>query len=36
LGNHAKEIYYNAKMKEWERFRVRVTDWELEQYLDVL
>ncbi|MFH1587660.1 MAG: type I glutamate--ammonia ligase [Candidatus Diapherotrites archaeon] len=36
LGNHAKETYYNAKMKEWDRFRIQVTDWELGQYFDVL
>lgn len=34
LGPHSKEIYYNAKMKEWDAYRIQVSEWELEQYLE--
>lgn len=33
LGKHICEKYINAKKQEWEDYRVKVTQWELEQYL---
>jgi glutamine synthetase len=35
LGEHIWEKYIEAKEKEWESFRTAVTDWELEEYLNV-
>ncbi len=35
LGNHIFEKYVEAKRKEWDAFRVAVTDWELSEYLAV-
>lgn len=33
LGEHVAEKYIEAKEKEWEEYRVYVTNWELEEYL---
>ncbi len=35
LGNHAFNRFVEAKMIEWDRFRVHVHPWELEEYLSV-
>ncbi len=35
LGNHIYEKYLLGKEKEWDSFRIAVTDWELENYLDI-
>lgn len=35
LGEHIFEKYVEAKEKEWDDFRTKVTDWELEKYLTV-
>ena len=35
LGEHIFSKYIEAKEKEWDRFRTAVTDWEIEEYLDV-
>ncbi|MEN8188925.1 MAG: type I glutamate--ammonia ligase [Thermodesulfobacteriota bacterium] len=35
LGDHIFEKYIEAKEKEWDSFRVAVTDWELEKYLEL-
>ncbi len=35
LGEHIFEKYIAAKEKEWDRFRMTVTDWELDEYLTV-
>ncbi len=33
LGKHVSQKYIEAKYKEWEAFRMNVTDWELAEYL---
>lgn len=35
LGEHIFTKYIEAKNKEWDSFRTAVTEWELEEYLDV-
>lgn len=35
LGAHIFEKYIEAKEAEWDSFRTAVTDWELDEYLDV-
>ncbi len=35
LGNHIFEKYVELKTAEWDSFRVAVTDWELDTYLDL-
>jgi len=35
LGNHIYEKYLLGKEKEWDSFRIAVTDWERENYLDI-
>jgi len=35
LGAHIFSKYIEAKEKEWDRYRTAVTDWELEEYLDI-
>ena len=36
LGEHAFNRYVEIKRKEWEDYRVQVTQWELDRYLPVL
>lgn len=33
LGSHISEEYIRAKKKEWDAFRLAVTDWEINEYL---
>lgn len=33
LGEHVSEKYIEAKYKEWENYRVQVTEWEIDEYL---
>ena len=33
LGEHVHAKYLDAKLKEWNRFREQVTEWEIEEYL---
>lgn len=33
LGEHASKKYIEAKEKEWEEYRISVTDWEIRNYL---
>ena len=33
LGAHISKEYIEAKKQEWERFRMAVTDWEINHYL---
>ncbi|MDP2892288.1 MAG: type I glutamate--ammonia ligase [Bacillota bacterium] len=33
LGDHIYDTYIEAKMKEWDQFRIAVHPWELEKYL---
>ncbi len=35
LGSHIYEKYVEAKEAEWDRYRISVTDWELNEYLKV-
>ena len=35
LGSHIFKKYIEAKEDEWDRYRTAVTDWELEEYLDI-
>ncbi|TSA26839.1 glutamine synthetase [bacterium] len=35
LGTHTFERYVEAKKKEWDEFRIQVTKWELERYLEL-
>ncbi len=36
LGEHAFDRYVELKRREWEEYRVQVTQWELDRYLPVL
>ena len=36
LGNHAYEAFDRAKREEWDEYRTRVTEWEVERYLEIL
>jgi glutamine synthetase len=36
LGEHAFSYYLLAKAKEWDAFRIAVTDWEVQRYLEIL
>ena len=35
LGKHLYERYVDVKTKEWNEFRLQVTPWEIETYLDI-
>ncbi len=35
LGEFLFQKYYSIKMKEWDEFRIQVTDWELRKYLEM-
>jgi len=35
LGEHLFERYIDVKTKEWDQFKKRVTNWEIETYLDI-
>ena len=34
LGKHFFEVYIEAKLKEWDSFRIQVTQWEKDMYLE--
>lgn len=34
LGAHLYEAFLRAKKSEWDRYRLAVSDWEIEEYLD--
>jgi glutamine synthetase len=36
LGDHIFEAYVQLKRKEWDEYRVQLTQWELDKYLGVL
>src|SRR5215204_678768 len=36
LGEHIHERYVQIKRKEWDEYRIQLTEWELEKYLAVL
>jgi len=33
LGKHISDEYAQLKLKEWQDYEERITDWEIEQYL---
>jgi len=35
LGKHTSERYVEAKTREWDEYRIYVTDWEINRYLDI-
>jgi glutamine synthetase len=36
LGEHVYQAFARAKQAEWDDYRIRVTDWELDRYLETL
>src|SRR3954451_4366492 len=36
LGDHIFDAYVRLKRKEWDEYRIQLTEWELERYLGVL
>lgn len=36
LGEHAYKAFMRAKRAEWDEYRIQVTDWELNRYLETL
>ena len=36
LGEHAYNAFYTSKMKEWDSFRMFVSQWELDEYMTIL
>jgi len=36
LGPHIFDRYIELKRKEWDEYRVQLTDWEMKKYLPVL
>jgi glutamine synthetase len=36
FGDHIFENYVKLKRKEWDEYRVQLTQWELDRYLGVL
>ncbi len=36
LGEHTFNYYLYAKRQEWDAFRIAVTDWEIDRYLELL
>jgi glutamine synthetase len=36
LGEHAYQAFVRAKKAEWDEYRIQVTDWELDRYLETL
>ena len=36
LGDHAYKAFMRAKRTEWDEYRIQVTDWELNRYLEAL
>jgi glutamine synthetase len=34
LGNHVFSHFIEAKRKEWDEYRMQVTEWELDRYLE--
>ncbi len=36
LGEHIHSFYVANKRKEWDEYRMQVTEWELDKYLSVI
>lgn len=35
MGEHALAKYYETKIKEWDDYRLSVSDWEIDKYLEI-
>ncbi|MCJ7602814.1 MAG: glutamine synthetase [Desulfobulbaceae bacterium] len=35
MGEHIFSKYIEAKVKEWDAYRIAVTDWEKDNYLSI-
>ena len=36
LGRHTFDSFYEAKVKEFDDYRMQITPWELDKYLEAL
>ena len=36
LGEHVYEVFHRAKSTEWDEYRVQVSQWERQRYLEIL
>ena len=36
LGEHVYQVFHRAKTAEWDEYRIQVTEWERERYLELL
>ncbi|MBL7055067.1 glutamine synthetase, partial [Candidatus Woesearchaeota archaeon] len=36
LGKHTSRVYLNAKKKEWDEYKIQVTEWEKKRYFHIL
>lgn len=36
LGEHSAQLFVEAKRAEWDEYRMQVTDWELDRYLETI
>ncbi len=36
LGDHLYDAYYRARAAEWDAYRIRVSNWEIERYLETV
>jgi glutamine synthetase len=36
LGEHVYDVFQRAKWAEWDEYRIQVTEWERERYLEML
>jgi glutamine synthetase len=36
LGEHSARLFVEAKRAEWDEYRMQVTDWELDRYLETI
>ena len=36
LGEHSARLFVEAKRAEWNEYRMQVTEWELDRYLETI
>ncbi|MGB3713640.1 MAG: type I glutamate--ammonia ligase [Candidatus Promineifilaceae bacterium] len=36
LGEHVYEVFHRARLAEWEEYRLQVSEWERDRYLEIL
>jgi glutamine synthetase len=36
LGEHTARVFLEAKRAEWDEYRMQVSEWELNRYLETL